>query len=132
MSDALDAATARDIRALEDGYQKAMVDVDAAWFERNWAPDLIYVHTSGRSDPRDSYVKFVRAGDHKHIRRETGDLRMRRYGDTVVVTGWQVSEISSQGEPAKPFESRFTRVYVRLDGRWICVSSQSGQNVFRG
>ncbi len=128
MSDELDARTEQAIRALEDGYQKAMLDVDAAWFERNWAPDLLYVHTGGRTDPRDRFVDLIRTGEHKHLRRDTGDVRMRRYGDTVVVTGWQSSDLSANGAPPKTYETRFTRVYVRQGGEWICVSSQSGQN----
>jgi ketosteroid isomerase-like protein len=128
VADELDAQTEQAIRALEDGYQKAMIDVDLAWFDANWAPDLLYVHTSGRTDARDRFVDLIRTGEHKHTRRETGDVRIRRYGDTVVVTGSQSSEYSNKGAPPQPFESRFTRVYVRREGRWMCVSSQSGRN----
>ena len=128
MADDLDPATEKAIRALEDGYQKAMMSVDLGWFEKNWAPDLLYVHTSGRTDQRDRFTDLIRTGEHKHTKRETGDVRIRRYGDTVIVTGSQLSDISNKGAPPEPFDSRFTRVYVRQGGRWICVSSQSGRN----
>ena len=123
----LDAATERDIRALEDGFQKAMLGADVAWFEANWAPEALYVHTGGQVDERDAFVRLLTSKEHVHKRREAGDLRLRRYGDAVVATGWQSSDILNRGTMTV-YESRFTRVYVKQGGRWICVSSQSGQN----
>jgi len=53
-------------------------------------------------------------------------VRIRRYGDTAVVTGTSVQAAVSDGQPWEG-RFRFTRVWVLRDGRWQMVTSHSSR-----
>lgn len=122
-----DEATTRAIEELEDGLQSALMTVDVGWFEANWAPDAVYVHLSGGVDGREEFIERLRSRTTVYNSRETGDIRIRQYGDTAIATGWSRIDILVKGAQ-KLLDTRFTRVYARLDGRWQLVSNQSGAN----
>ncbi len=56
--------------------------------------------------------------------RELSDLDVRVYGNTAVVTG-QVAQKSTNNGIDTSGHNRFTRVYVKQNGRWG-VSRESG------
>lgn len=49
------------------------------------------------------------------------DLRVRRYGETVIVSGVNVVQGSTPDDLARV---RFTDVFVRRDGQWRAVAAQ--------
>jgi ketosteroid isomerase-like protein len=122
-----DGATQEQILAQEDELQGALMRPDLEWFERNWMPDAIYVHLSGGVDGTQEFIERLRSRATVYNSRETGDVVIRQYGDTVVVTGWSRIDILVRGVQ-KLLDTRFTRVYVRVDGRWLLASNQSGAN----
>ena len=83
-----DSTTEREIEAEESGLQDALMSTDLAWFERHWAPDAIYVHMSGGVDDRPGFIERLRSRATIYYARETGDVTIRRYGDTAIITGW--------------------------------------------
>jgi Domain of unknown function (DUF4440) len=122
-----DDATRQEILEQEAGLQEALMGPDLEWFERNWAPDAIYVHLSGGVDGTQEFIQRLRSQTTVYNSRETGDVVIRRYGDAAVVTGWSRIDILVKGVQ-KLLDTRFTRVYVREDGRWVLASNQSGAN----
>jgi ketosteroid isomerase-like protein len=126
MADA-DPATRTEILEQEDGLQSALMAADLGWFERNWMPDAIYVHLSGGVDGTDEFIERLRSRATVYNSRETGDLAIRQYGDTAIVTGWSKIDILVK-DVQKVLDTRFTRVYVRVEGRWLLASNQSGAN----
>jgi hypothetical protein len=126
MADA-DSATRTAILEQEDGLQRALMAADLEWFERNWMADAIYVHLSGGVDGRQEFIERLRSRATVYNARETGDVVIRQYGDSAVVTGWSKIDILVKGVQ-KLLDTRFTRMYVRVDGRWLLASNQSGAN----
>jgi Domain of unknown function (DUF4440) len=122
-----DAATREAIEEQEAGLQQALMGPELEWFERNWVPDAIYVHMSGGVDGREEFIERLRSRATVYNSRETGDVDMRQYGDTVIVTGWSQIDILVQGVQ-KVLNTRFARVYVREEGRWQLANNQSGAN----
>lgn len=123
----IDDETREQIVALEDGLQRALMTADLAWFEENWSPDALYVHLSGGVDDRSEFIERLRSKATVYNSRETGDLTLRRFGDTVIATGWSKIDILVRGAQ-KVLDTRFTRVYAKEGGRWVLVSNQSGGN----
>ena len=122
-----DATTRQQILAQEEGLQAALMGPDLDWFQRNWTPDAIYVHMSGGVDGTQEFIERLRSKATVYNSRETGDVIIRQYGDAAVVTGWSKIDILVRGVQ-KVLDTRFTRVYVRIDGTWLLASNQSGAN----
>lgn len=57
---------------------------------------------------------------------ENADVKVRSYGDTAVVTGTSIQSGVSEGKPWQG-KFRFTRVWVRMQGKWTMVSSHSSR-----
>ena len=124
---AIDEGTEREIRALEEGLQNALMSGDLRWFEQNWTDDSYYVHMSGGVDDRASFIERLRSKATVYRSRQTRDIQFRRYGDTVVAFGASLIDILVNGEP-RNLDTRFTRVYVKLNGHWKLAANQSGAN----
>lgn len=122
------AATAREIMDLEDGLQRALMSTDLAWLARTFAPDAVYVHTSGRVESREQFIERLRSRGLSYRTRQIGELVIRRYGDAAVVTGWSGASVVLDGTDERQLDTRFTRVYVKEQGRWLLASSHSGAN----
>lgn len=120
-----DASTTAEIQRLEGEQHDALMTADLGWFEENWTEDAIYVHMSGGVDTRPEFIERLRSKATVYRSRQIGGVEIRQFGDTAVTTGWSKIEIRSKGEE-KQLNTRFTRVYVRPDGRWLLASSQSG------
>lgn len=117
-----------EILRLEDGLQGALMGPDLDWFTENWTPDAIYVHMSGGVDSRDEFIDRLRSKATVYNSRQTRDVTIRQYGDTVIVTGASLINIIVRGTE-KVLDTRFTRVYVRDEaGRWRLATNQSGAN----
>lgn len=123
----IDPATEKEILRIEDGLQDALMSADLEWIRKSFTADAVYVHMSGGVDDLDEYVDRLATKATVYLARQTGDVKMRRYGDTVVVTGYSNIRIVVKGAE-RPLATRFTRVYVRENGAWKLASSQSGAN----
>src|SRR5438552_809879 len=113
----IDQATRREIEALEAGLQSALMGADPDWFRENWTSDSYYVHMSGGVDDRASFIERLRSKSTVYQSRQTRDVGFRRYGDTVIAFGSSLIDIIVNGTP-RNLDTRFTRVYVKDDGRW--------------
>ncbi len=103
---------------------------DAAGLDTLLAADWLLTHSDGRTqDKRDYLAELARGsrGGRVNTAITNEDVVTRFYGETAVVTG--VSVQSGTGADGTPFSGRFrfTRVWVRRDGRWLMVSSHSSR-----
>ena len=51
------------------------------------------------------------------------DMKLRRFGDTVVVTGATHEKGTFKGKAYEHY-GRFTDTWIKSNGEWICVASQ--------
>jgi ketosteroid isomerase-like protein len=85
--------------------------------------DYTFINQRGELRTRADIVAGFKSGSYKYEARQLSDVQVRVYGDTAVVTGRALQ----QGvENSKDYsgENRFTRVYVKRQGRWVSVALQ--------
>lgn len=104
---------------------KVMVAKDRAGLEAVLHNDLVYFHSSGVADTKESYIASIFSGKSSYVSIEPLELKTRVYGKTGVNTG--IIHIINLGADGKetPLKLRFTDVFVFQKGRWQMVSWQS-------
>lgn len=104
---------------------KVMVAKDRAGLEAVIHRDLVYFHSSGVADNKDSYIASIFSGKSNYQSIDAVELATRVYGETGINTGIvNIITINAEGKEA-PLKLRFTDVFVFEDGRWQMVSWQS-------
>lgn len=119
-----ESRAARDVKELsrlETVWNEAHLRGDAGALDRLWADDLIVTVPDMPLMDKSESLAFVRSGKMKFQRYQTSDLRTRVYGDAAVVTG-QLERVRDSAKKEFEDDWRFTKVYVRRDGRWQVVA----------
>ena len=98
--------------------------VDAAALDRMTSDDYTFITLRGEMRSKSDILKGFASGSFHYESREISDLKVRIYGDTAVVTGRSVQKGVENGKDYSG-DYWFTRVYVKLKGRWLTVASQT-------
>jgi ketosteroid isomerase-like protein len=112
------------LMGLERTWAHAVMTHDATPLGGLLADD--FTQTSETGEVRNREETIARVGSSAAVFSSGGleDLRVRLYGDAAVVTGRFTGEGRS-GDEAFTVDVRWTDTFVRRDGRWWCVASQS-------
>ena len=113
-----------EIIALENRRIEAMVKQDAQALDEILADDLSYTHSTARVETKAEFISSVTSGRTKYRSMEQDDVKVRRYGDTAVVTGHANVHVDANGREIK-FQIRFIDVYAKRDDVWRMVAWQS-------
>jgi ketosteroid isomerase-like protein len=116
-----DAATQDELKRLETTWNNAHVAGDAAALDALWADELIVTVPKMPVFNKTRSLAIWRSGKMKFKKYETSDLAIRTFGETAIVTGALVRERSFMGKDIHE-DWRFTKVYVRRDGKWRVVA----------
>ena len=119
-----DAAISQTLQAMEQAWLDAEKNNDAAAFEQIVADDWIAVNPDGKSQ-----TKAERAAEIKtaHVVSATlGDMRVRVFGDTAVVTGTDDEITMTDGKKSSDHYV-WTDVFLKRNGKWLAVASQTAQ-----
>lgn len=121
-ADSSRAATAREeLLVLEQRWNDAHIYGDTASLFRLWADDIIVIVPDMRPFTKDDLKAFWRSGRSNITRHETSDVTVRGYDNTAVVEGRLRRQQSFSGR-VETNEWRFTKIYVKRNGRWQVVS----------
>jgi hypothetical protein len=102
-----------------------MVAKDRAALEAVLHKDLVYFHSGGNSDTKDSYIASIFSGKSSYVSIVPVEIQTRVYGKTGINTGvLNLVNLSADGKET-PVKLRFTDVFVFENGRWQMVSWQS-------
>ena len=110
------------IRRLDDERIQAQIHADAAALDRIYADDFIGIGPSGTVRAKPQVLADFTSHDLKFQSITTEDVRIRVYGNTVVETGRSTMVGQDKGKDV-PRDNRFTRVWVRRQGRWRLVAN---------
>lgn len=113
-----------EIIALENQRIEAMTKIDTQALDRILADDLSYTHSTARVETKAEFIAALTSGRTKYESIERGDVKVRQYGDTAVVTGHAKFHVNANGNVVK-FQVRFTDVYAKRDDVWRMVAWQS-------
>ena len=111
----------RELGRLEAEWNTAHVRGDATALERIFADDLVVIVPGMRVMTKADSLGMFTSGRMKFERYETSDTKIRTYDDTAIVTGRLRRARVITGASAED-DWRFTKVYLRRDGRWQVVS----------
>jgi ketosteroid isomerase-like protein len=119
------AGAEQEIREMERQWNTARVKADVATLDRILASDWTVTHGDGSIDTKAGYLADLKSGARKFSADVQEDqLTVRVYGDTALAAGLSDSKVTYRGKPSGG-ALRFTRVYVKRDGRWMMIVSHA-------
>ena len=104
----------------------ALVKGDMAFADGVTADDWMIIVGNGGVGDKSQRSKDVKDGTLKYEALDKSDMKVRVYGETAVVTGRARSRIIVNGQDVGGTD-RFTEVYARQGGKWLCVSIQASR-----
>ena len=104
---------------------KVMVEKDIPGLQAVLHKDLVYFHSSGMQDSKDTYIASIASGKSSYVTITPEEMQQRVYGKTGINTGI-VSILQQAADGVQTtIRLRFTDVFVYADKRWQMVSWQS-------
>src|SRR5262245_54003925 len=116
------------IRKLDNERIQAQIHADATALDRIYAADFIGVGPSGRVRTKAQVISDFTSGDLKFQSITTDEVRVRVYENTAVETGLSTMVGQDKGKTV-PRDTRFTRVWVRQQGRWRLVANHYSSRI---
>jgi uncharacterized protein (TIGR02246 family) len=117
-----DSRAQEEIVVIADDWAKAIVSNDPERIAGFMAEDWVIVSESGVTT-RAQFMSLVESGELTHSAMDlVGEARIRVYGETAIFTARQTNTAHYAGNRFDADEW-VTDVFVRRDGRWLCVHS---------
>ena len=116
----------QELIALENDWSRASMKRDPAGLQRFYADDYIYTDSDGFVTSREKEIADLTSGAFRLTSYKFEDMRVRLYGNVAVVTGQNTIKGTWEGvqhDMGGPY--RFTDVFVKRNGQWRCVASQT-------
>ena len=118
------AATPEDsVRAVELARGQALLHADTVALSRMIAPEFVEISRLGQLRTRAVNLREIATGELKLLAVKYDSLAVRIYGDVAVLTGIADNIGTVRGFPFTG-KIRYTRVFVRRDGRWQAIAMQ--------
>jgi ketosteroid isomerase-like protein len=117
------ASDERELTKLVNDLNAAIVKPDIAFLERVLAPDYDHFRPHGNVENRTQYLEDRKSGSVDFDSLVADEIKVRVYGDTAIVSYRSTAKGKDQ-DGAIDEQRRWTRVFVRKDGRWQLVHSQ--------
>ena len=102
----------------------AMAQKDVAALKNMLCKGLIYTHSSGRQDTKQSLIDGMESGSTVYTSMVPSEVKAQDLGNAVVLTGVAAISVNSGGKP-NSFRVRFTDVYENQNGTWRMITWQS-------
>jgi ketosteroid isomerase-like protein len=119
------AVSASDLQTLERlnlDYIRSVRESDARWFDDNLADDFLNSNPDGTLVDRAAFLKQI-ALPCTIGNLQAEDVRIRILGETAIIH----ARTTYQKPGGQPGVGRYTDVWMRRQGRWVCVSAQVGR-----
>jgi uncharacterized protein (TIGR02246 family) len=119
------AVAAAEVKKVEREWLDAYEKHDAEAMDRFVAEDFVITFANGTRQTKPQLMAEIRKprdASQPAPKFTTEDVTARTYGDTVILTGRVVTEITG-GDKTVRHESSYTDTYVKKDGRWQVVAS---------
>ena len=110
------------IRQLDHERIQAQIHADRVALDRIYADDFIGIGPSGTVRTKPQVLADFTSHDLNFQSITTDDVRIRVYGNTAVETGRTTTVGQDKGKVV-PRDNRFTRVWIRRQGRWRLVAN---------
>ena len=105
------------LQELNQGFIRSVRMSDVGWFDRNLSEDFLNSNADGTLVDRAAFLRQI-ASPCPVSNFDVEDVRIRIRGDTAIIHG-RTTYTKPNGQTAG---GRYTDVWVRQGGRWVCVS----------
>lgn len=109
--------TPQAVLQLEQRRRDAMLAGDAAALTGLISAQVIYVHSTGARDTRESYLRKIGAGTLRYLQLDFSELQAEVTPGAALVTG-RMQAVVLREERQIPVRSAFLTVWVPEDGSW--------------
>jgi ketosteroid isomerase-like protein len=124
MVNAQSGSTYKELIALEQSFNDALLRADWEAVERLCANDLVFTNAEGSvTNTSDHQIGSLKSGDVKFESLETSDVKVQDLGNVAVVTG-KVVERGRYKTNDLSGTYRFTDVWAKRNGKWQLVVGQ--------
>src|SRR4030095_2613507 len=110
------------IKQLDKERIQAQIGADAPALDRIYADDFIGIAPSGTVRTKPQVISDFTSGNLKFQSITTDEVQVRVYGNTAVEAALSTMIGQDKGK-AVPRDNRFTRVWVKQQGRWRLVAN---------
>ena len=112
------------VMQMEEELRVAISKGDAKAYGRIVGDDYVFTNQDAVIRNKAQMVSAYESGSIKYESVKLDDLKVHAYGDTAVVTGRSTVKGTDNGKDISG-QFRYTRVYVKRQGRWQIVATQS-------
>lgn len=116
------------IKRLDNERIQAQIHADAVALDRIYANDFIGVGPSGTVRTKTQVISDFTSGTLKFQSITTDEVQVRVYENTAVETGLSTMVGQDKGKTV-PRDTRFTRVWVKQQGRWRLVANHYSSRI---
>jgi ketosteroid isomerase-like protein len=109
----------QELEALNRHYIRSVAESDVAWFDKHLSQDFLNSNPDGSIVDRAGFLKQI-AQPFRLKGLDVEDVRIRVLGDTAIIHARTVYK-KPDGQPGA---GRYTDIWMRQDGRWVCVAAQ--------
>jgi len=117
------SALADTIRGLETARADALLHADTSALSRLISPEFVEISRLGQLRTRDDNIRDIGSGALRLLTVKYDSVSVRVYGDVAMLTAIADNTGLFRGFPFAG-KIRYTRVFVRKDGRWQAVLMQ--------
>ncbi len=102
----------------------AQITRDAAVLDKVLADDLVYTHSSGQVDSKQSFIQSIKDAKMVYEQINVEEQKIRLYGKIAVVNGVCTIKAINNGQPMN-LKLRYTDAYKRKGKQWQLITWQS-------
>jgi len=111
------------IIAFENLWNQTQMNHEADAMSKMLHPDFVFTDYDGTVMLKAAFLASIRDPNNKLSLETSDDMKLHRFGDTVVVTGATHEKGTFKGKAYEHY-GRFTDTWIKSNGEWICVASQ--------
>jgi len=116
------------ILQLEKDRFKAMISKDSIKLDRILADDLLYIHSNGVQDSKETFIKNIMSGKLEYLAVDLQQADIRTHSQTAWIHGAAKIKVrTGKNNPEVELFVRFLDVYKREGGEWRLVAWQSAR-----
>jgi ketosteroid isomerase-like protein len=120
------ASVSDELKQMENNWVAASKAKDAAKLGAILADSWVGLSWDGKTNTKAKVLADLKAPDNSLDTIEMGEMTVRTFGNTAVVTG---SDVEKSKEKGKDTSGKYvwTDVFVKQNGKWQAVASQSAK-----
>ena len=113
---------------LEKDRFKAMINHDSSFLSNCLAEDLVYVHSNGMEDTKETLMNKIMSGTLQYTSVDVQQADIRTFKETAWIHGAAKIKVrNGKDSPEIELSIRYLDIYKREDGEWKLVAWQSAK-----